>query len=139
MNNLFSELLQGNNNPTHGEWTFVSSTHQRYENSYPVMGLQEGHTRIIKIEKNISGQQGYSVTILNSKPNPFSGLISMATKPMIIMNREDNIIELIGYGNDKLSGVPFSHYGLSLYYKNNTTYKVILHMHDRSVDIEYLP
>lgn len=137
--NILQNLLEGNNNPQSIEgWTFESYTHQRYENKIPVMGLQEGHGRIIKVEKNISGEKGYSVTILNVIPNPFTGDKSMATKPMIIVSREVDKVVLQGYGNDRLSGLPFSNYGLSIYLKEAVPYKVILHMHERGIDIEYL-
>jgi len=160
MNNLLLDLISRNNNPSKGEWIFVSNTHQRYENNEPVMGLQKGHTRNIKIEKNISGNEGYSVTILNPNPNSFTGSITMTTKPMKIIENKlslssimnfgfgfegtsDNYlkdeIELKGFGNDRLSGSPFSDYGLTIYLKEGKPNKIALHMNDRNVDIEYLP
>ena len=137
---ILEELLNGNNDPQpKEEWIFESYTHQRYESEVPVMGLQEGLGRIIRVEKNISGGKGYSVTIFNSIPNPFTGDKSMTTKPMIIISKEIDKIELLGYGNDRLSGMPFSNYGLSIYLKEETPYKVSLHRHERKISIEYLP
>ena len=156
MDNLLLDLVSRNNNPSKGEWIFVSNAHQRYEGGEPVMELQKGHTRHIKIEKNISGGEGYSVTILNPNPNPFTGSITMSTKPMKIVANKltmasimgfmfgksdeflDDEIELKGYGYDRLSGSPFSDYGLTICLENDKPNKVILHMHDRNIDIEYL-
>jgi len=138
-NSLLLDLISGKNNPSNGEWVFASNAHQRYQNGKAVMGLQKGHTRNIKIEKNISGNEGYSITILNPNPNPFSGSITMATKPMKIISKQMEIIELRGYGNDRLSGAPFSDYGLTVYLEKGEPNRIILHMHDRNIDIEYLP
>jgi len=45
---------------------------------------------------------------------------------------------LRGYGQDAM-GASFADYGLTINLKNGQLYNCVLHMHDRGVDIEYLP
>ncbi len=53
-----------------------------------------------------------------------------------IISQSSSKIELRGFGNDPL-GVPFSGYGITLHLKNGEVERVVLHMFDRNVDIEY--
>lgn len=131
------QLLLGNNNPEMGYYIFCSNKHQRYQNGIAAMGLQVGHVRNIKIEKNISDCIGYSVTILNPNPNPLTGSVTMATKQMTIIKHTSNNVVLRGYGNDMM-GSSFADYGITIHHSNDEIEKVVLHMHDRNINIEYL-
>ena len=120
----------------------MSSDHIRYENGIRVAGPFGSAKRVITVEPNISG--GYLVTIYNNDGvHPlWRDNIQMAPKPMIITNKLGNIIELrgddsvkgnLGYPDDYLKN-----YGITIFYLNENIEKIILHMFDRSVDIEYL-
>lgn len=131
--------------------TFVSNSHQRYENGIPVKGLQESK-RSVKIEENINGCEGYNIkggdgyiaTIFNLEGNhPMWGNnVQMTPKPMRIISKTSDKIILRGYPVQAMS--PFgwidfngADYGMSVFYKNGEVDKCVLHMHDRRVDIEY--
>lgn len=131
--------------------TFVSNSHQRYENGIPVKGIQESR-RSIKIEKNVTGCEGYKieggdgyiVTIFNLEGNhPMWGNnVQMTPKPMRIIAKTTDKIVLRGYPVQAMS--PFGcidfhgqDYGISIFYKWGEVEKCVLHMHDRNIDIEY--
>lgn len=125
---------------------FVSKSHQRYENGTPVRGLQAGCKRAVKIENNIDGEDGYSVTIYNLDGNhPLWGNnVQMSPKPMKIIQQSDDKIVLRGFGYDKRAlamgagnDASFANYGLSIYLKYGDILKCTLHMHDRNINIEY--
>jgi len=126
-------------------FTFKSNQHQRFENTFPVMA-EQNCMRSISVEKNISGCDGYilrngdgyivrSMNLDLNKPQ-------MAPKPMRLIEHSSEKDELRGYiVNAK---TPFgyqefdlSDYGLTIYYISGKVSKVILHMFDRNVDIEY--
>lgn len=126
-------------------FTFKSTCHQRYENGTPKMGLQKC-LRTVTVEKNTNGCRGYKlepgigyiVKIFNDdlgKPN-------MSDKPMSVVSKADNNIELRGfpilaqspYGWQE---VDYRDYGLTVYYKAGRVEKCVLHMFDRNIDIEY--
>lgn len=139
MNNFLECLLEGNNNPCSGNIEITFNYHQRYENKEAVMG-EQNFERVLKIEKNISGNIGYTVSITPS----------MSPKPMKIISVNSNKIEMQGYGFDKnalLLGVPldvasFECYSLTLnLLKSGIIDKAIndcvLHLLDRNIDIKY--
>lgn len=139
------EMLKGSNNPPMGELKFSSNTHQRYEKSNPVKGEQRNCHRDIIITRNISGNIGYSVKIMNADaPNSFFG-VTMSTKPMKVVESSNGIVHMRGYGYDNNAvamGISpreasFEDYGLSIYHNGNEIVKCVLHMFDRNVDIEY--
>lgn len=124
---------------------FLSNNHIRYENGKPFIsqntdakGNNMNANRGIQIEPNISGGEGFTVTVFNMEGNhPIWGNnVQMAPKPMRITKKEENKIVLRGYGTD-LFGTAFSDYGLTIHHNGNSIEKIILHMHDRNVDIEY--
>lgn len=123
---------------------FESSDHIRYENGQHKSGPHGGARRAIKVEPHIEGRTGYSVTTYNLDGiHPVWGSnIQMAPKQMKVISREQNKTILRGYGADpRAMGDPageFSNYGISIFHQNNEIEKIILHMHDRKVDIEYL-
>lgn len=138
MNNFLKCLLEGNNNPCSGNIEITFNYHQRYENKEAVMS-EQNIERVLKIEKNISGNIGYTVSITPS----------MSQKPMKIISVSSNKIEMQGYGFDKnalLLGIPFdvasfNCYSLTLNLVNDDTDKSIndcvLHLLDRNIDIKY--
>ena len=145
MVNILESLIKGTNSPIQGELVFRSNVHQRYENGEPVRGEQVGCHRDVKIEKNISGHEGYSVTIYNADaPNSFFG-VTMGTKPMKIVDVSTDKVELEGFGYDMNAltmGVPrsdasFANYAMTVYFKGHNISHCTLHMLDRNVDIDY--
>lgn len=118
---------------------FKSSDHLRYENGKHVSGPHGGASRAIKVEQNISGGQGYTVTIYNldgSHP-VWDHNVQMAPKQMKIIQQSSEKIVLRGYGCDMM-GSSFADFGLTIHVKNGSVEKCILHMYDRNIDIEYL-
>lgn len=136
---LISYLITGNNNPPEGQLYFDSTDHIRFQNGADISGHNYGCNRQIKIEKNISGNVGYTVTIYNLDSNHpvWGNNIQMAPKQMKIINISNEIITLRGYGHDNL-GADFSDYGIDLLINNNTIERVQLNMFDRNISIIYL-
>lgn len=117
-------------------FVFHSSDHLRYQNGEHVSGPHGGAPRAIKVESNIEGNDGYSVSMFNTDGG--GATLQMVPKQMKLQRIENNIVQLIGYGRDAY-GASFSDYGLTIYYSEETIDKCILHMYDRGVDVEYLP
>lgn len=118
---------------------FESSDHLRYENKIHVSGPHGGAKRIIKVEKNISGLSGYTVTLFNGDGDHpiWQNNVQMAPKAMKVIEATNEKIVLRGFGHD-IMGSSFSDYGMTIILSNNIVEKCFLHMHDRNVDIEYL-
>ena len=145
MSEFFESIINGNNFPCEGRLIFHSNTHQRYEQGVPVRGEQIGCDRDVVIEKNISGLQGYTVSVENPHArNSFFGT-PMSAKPMKIILLKENSVILRGSGYDRNAvamGVPlevasFADYGLTIYHNGKSIEKCVVHMYDRNVDIEY--
>lgn len=137
---------------------FSSVDHIRYENGIQVSGPHGGAPRLIKVEPNIKGGRGYTVTIYNTDGQK---TIQMAPKQMEIIDQNDNQVILRGFGNDQF-GNTFSDYGLTINYKKNNSNpsiirfqgvfkglyeqfnnskiieNCILHLIDRDVEVKYL-
>lgn len=117
------------------EFVFNSSDHIRYENGIKVSGPHGGAPRAIKVEPNINGGEGSTVTLYNTDGGQAN--VQMAPKQMKIKQADENKTELIGFGSDSM-GFSFTDYGLTVFHSNGKITKCILHMFDRNVDIEYL-
>lgn len=117
------------------DFVFHSSDHLRYQNGVHVSGPHGGAPRAVKVEANISGQEGYTVTILNTDDNQV--VVQMAPKQMKLLKQDINKIHLKGYGCDRM-GASFADYGITIFHVDGKIEKCILHMYDRNVDIEYL-
>ena len=117
------------------EFVFHSSDHLRYENGRHVSGPHGGAPRAIKVEPNISGNEGYTVTMFNTDGG--QAVVQMAPKQMKLVRADSNKLELKGYGYDQM-GSSFADYGLTVFLDGQRIEKCILHMYDRGVDIEYL-
>lgn len=120
-------------------FVFKSYDHLRYEFGRHVSGPHGGANRAIKVEPNINGGDGYTVTLYNLDGNHpiWQNNIQMAPKQMKITEQSTNKIVLRGFGEDMMGGA-FSDYGLTIHYVNDLIEKCVLHMHDRNIDIEYL-
>ena len=138
-NEFFEALLNGNNNPPEGSLTFDSTDHVRFQNGVDVSGHNVGCNRRITIEKNINGGMGYTVTMFNLDGlHPlWQNNVQMAPKQMRIINVQDNVVQLRGYGFDMMGG-SFADYGISLLLENDVIYRVQLDMYDRNISIVYL-
>lgn len=117
------------------EFVFHSSDHLRYENGRHVSGPHGGAPRAVKVEANITGNDGYTVTMFNTDGG--QAIVQMAPKQMKLVGTDNEKIQLKGYGFDSM-GVSFADYGLTIFSSNGNIEKCILHMYDRNVDIEYL-
>ena len=145
---IIQALLSGNNQPPVGEVIFDSSDHIRFQNGQNVSGPNYGCNRRLVIEKNIQGDEGYTVTIYNMDGiHPlWQNNVQMAPKRMKIVNVDDSIVELRGYGYDENAlamGVPidaaaFSNYGILIEIKNGEIARAQLNMYDRNVSLLYL-
>lgn len=116
-------------------FVFHSSDHLRYENGKHTSGPHGGAPRAIKVQPNINGDQGYTVTMFNTDGGQAN--IQIAPKQMMLVESDNQKIQLKGYGKDEF-GAAFSDYGLTIHHNDGIIEKCILHMHDRNVDIEYL-
>ena len=147
MDKFLNCLLQGSNNPCEGKVVFDSSDHIRYQNGVDVSGHNYGCKRRVSVEKNIEGNEGYTVTIYNlDGVHPLWGNnVQMAPKSMKVVGVVGNQVELRGYGYDMkavLMGVPmeaasFSDYGITLTFEANRITSARLNMYDRDVCIVY--
>lgn len=120
-------------------FVFNSSDHLRYENGKHVSGPHGGASRAVKVEPNISGGEGYTVTVYNLDGNHpvWNNNIQIAPKHMKIIQQNKDFVVLRGFGEDAL-GYSFDNYGLTIHFKDEDVEKCILHLYDRGVDFEYL-
>lgn len=136
---FFESIITGNYNPPSGSLIFTSSDHIRFQNGVDVSGHNHGANRRFIIERNIDGNDGYSVTMYNLDGNhPFwQNNIQMATKQMRIESVSDNIIQMRGYGVNQL-GASFADYGIVLLIEEKTIKRIQLNLYDRNISIVYL-
>jgi hypothetical protein len=122
------------------DFVFASSDHIRYENGQHVAGPHGGAGRAIKVEPNRNEPGSVLVTMYNLDGNHpvWQNNVQMAPKKMKAIEETTEKLVLRGYGHDMM-GSPFSDYGLTIKKADGKLDKCILHMHDRHVDIEYLP
>lgn len=134
------------------DFLFKSSDHLRYENGKHVSGPHGGARRAVKVEPNINGGEGYTVTVYNLDGNHpvWQNNVQMAPKQMKLVDIErpfqSNLMRMVqgdkktiilrGYGHDAM-GATFADYGLTINMKDAEVEKCTLHMYDRGVDIEY--
>jgi len=118
------------------DFVFKSSDHLRYENGKHLSGPHGGAPRAVKVEANITGNEGYTVTMFNLDGGQV--VVQMAPKQMKLIGVDNEKIQLKGYGRDPM-GASFADYGLTIYHDDGSIENCTLHMFDRNVDIEYLP
>lgn len=136
---MLKNLLDGNNFPSEGSIYFDSSDHIRFQNGQNISGHNFGCNRRIVVEKNIHGEEGYTVTMYNlDGVHPlWQNNVQMAPKRMRIVNVDSNIVQLRGYGFDMM-GASFADYGISLLIENDVISRAQLDMYDRNISIVYL-
>lgn len=139
MKDMIKDLLDGNNFPSEGSIYFDSSDHIRFQNGQNISGHNLGCNRRIVVEKNIHGEEGYTVTMYNlDGVHPlWQNNVQMAPKRMRIVNVDSNIVQLRGYGFDMM-GASFADYGVSLLIENDVISRAQLDMFDRNISIVYL-
>lgn len=145
---MITHLLSSNNNPPEGKISFISSDHVRFANGKDVSGHNLGCHREVVIEKNISGDEGYSVTIYNLDGiHPlWRDNVQMSTKRMKIVHAQDGIVEMRGYGYDERAlmmgaskeDASFENYGICLLIEGTDISRVQLNIYDRNISIVYL-
>ncbi len=137
---FFKYIIEADNNPQEGFVSFDSSDHIRFQNGKAVSGHNYGCHRRFIIEKNIEGNEGYTVTLYNlDGVHPlWRNNIQMAPKQMKIVNVNGNVFQFRGYGYDQL-GTAFSDYGIDIMVDDNKIYRIQLNMFDRKINIVYLP
>ena len=145
---LLKYILAGNNNPPQGSICFESSDHIRFQNGQNVSGHNYGCNRRFVVEKNIQGDEGYTVSIYNMDGlHPlWQNNVQMAPKRMKIVNVDGNIVDLRGYGYDEnalamgapLETASFENYGVVLMIEDGKIVRAQLNMFDRNVSIVYL-
>ena len=120
-------------------FVFESSDHLRFENGILTSGPHGGARRAVKVENNIEGGEGYSVSMYNLDGNHpiWQNNIQMTHKPMKIIKSDLDKVSLRGFGVDNFGG-QYSDYGLTICYENDIVIGCTLHMFDRNIEIEYL-
>lgn len=136
---FIQDLLAGCPSPQEGQYSYKSNDHIRYQDGEDVSGHNYDCHRTILFQKNISGHNGYTVTIINDDGfHPLWGNnIQMAPKQMIPVTVNENIVVLRGFGHDEMGG-EFSNYAVSIYHDGFHITKCVLHILNRDVEIEYL-
>lgn len=139
MHSLVKSLLTKDNSPGGGQLTFNSSDHIRYQNDIDISGHNYNCNRRIVIQKNISGNLGYTVSIYNLDGiHPvWHDNLQMAPKQMKIISVDENTVHLRGYGYDPI-GASFADYGISFLIENGEITRAQLNMFDRGISLLYL-
>ena len=141
-------MIRGDNWPQSGSVSFDSSDHIRYQNGKDVSGHNYGCNRRLVIEKNIHGNEGYTVTIYNLDGNHplWQDNIQMSPKRMRIVAVQGNLVELRGYGYDEtalalgapMSAATFEDYGVIIMIDSGVITRAQLNLFDRNINIVYL-
>ncbi len=147
-NSFIDYLIRGDNWPQSGSVSFDSSDHIRYQNGKDVSGHNYGCNRRLVIEKNIHGNEGYTVTIYNLDGNHplWQDNIQMSPKRMRIVAVQGNLVELRGYGYDEtalalgapMSAATFEDYGVIIMIDSGVITRAQLNLFDRNINILYL-
>ena len=141
-------IIEGNNYPPQGTVVFDSCDHIRFQNGQDVSGHNYGCNRRLVIEKNIQGDEGYTVTMYNLDGiHPlWKNNIQMAPKRMKIIDVKENIVEFRGFGYDEnalamgapLQDASFENYGIVIMIEDAAIVRAQLNMYDRNISIVYL-
>lgn len=139
MNDFFSAVLNCSNQPPVGSKVFESSDHIRFQDDKAVSDHHPNFHRRFVIEKNISNDDGYTVTLFNlDGVHPIWGNnVQMSPKKMRIVSKRNNVIEFRGYGDDDF-GNSFEDYGISVKIVGEEIDSIKLNMFDRGINIIYL-
>ena len=120
------------------DFKFISDDHTRHENEQAVKADNKGCMRGIRVQRNISSNKGYTVTIYNLDGNHslWGNNIQMSPKQMEITSNSNAGIEFRGFGKDVM-GNNFSDYGIIIHLLNDLPTKITLKMYDRKIYIVY--
>lgn len=118
------------------DFKFISDDHTRFENGRSTNANNKGAWRGIRIKSSDNITFFVSIYNMNENHPIWGNNIQMAEKKMKLIEENNNIIILRGFGIDS-TGASFADYGLTLHKSNKTIHKITLHMHDRKVDIVY--
>ena len=149
MVNTFLKAIQsGNNCPPDGKCIFDSSDHVRFQNGIDVSGHNLNCHRRFVFEKNIQGEEGYTITLYNLDGiHPlWQDNIQMSPKQMKIVATRDNLVEFRGFGYDEnalalgvsYKDASFDCYGVILLFEGDNISRIQLNMYDRNTSIVYL-
>ena len=148
MDKFLKSILAGCNNPPEGAVVFDSSDHIRFQNGQNVSGHNYGCNRRLVIEKNIQGDEGYTVTMYNLDGiHPlWKNNVQMAPKRMKILSVKGDIVEFRGFGYDEnalamgapLQDASFENYGIVIMIEDAAIVRAQLNMYDRNISIVYL-
>lgn len=135
---FINDLLTGCPFPGEGQCVFISNDHIRFQNGVDVSGHNYGCNRTLIFQKNISGKDGYTVSIkIDDACHPLWGdNYAMAPKQMKPIFVNNKIVKLQGFGCD-IRGASFSDYAMSIHHNGSEILKCTLHMINRGVEIEY--
>ncbi len=115
---------------------FISTRNRRIEDGKSVENPDSNNKKAVKIEPDLNGKPGYSVTIFKLDGFlPFWGnKVEVAPISMKVAAVEVNktIMKKLTINGER------SDYGLSLYHPNEEIEKIILHLYDQKTKIEYL-
>ncbi|HEK21026.1 hypothetical protein DIU31_027320 [Mucilaginibacter rubeus] len=120
---------------------FCSSSYRRYQNKQIVIGPQSDssgcHTKntVIRVKTNMPTNPGYSVFIEKSDEHT-TGDTSVMPIPMSIVHANKYITVLKGFGVHP-NGSRYLDYGLTVRWTDQRIEKIIFHLHDRDVNIEF--
>ena len=120
------------------DFQFVSDDHTRYENEQAVKADNKGCMRGIRVQKNVAGGKGYTVTVYNLDKgiSIWADNIQMSPKQMEITHNSNAGIKLRGFGKDSM-GNDFSDYGITIHLLNEVPSKITLNLYDRNIYIVY--
>lgn len=120
---------------------FFSSSYRRYQDKQIVIspetdssGLITENT-VIRVKTNMPRNPGYSVFVKKSEEN-ITGETSVMPIPMSIVHANKYINVFKGFGGHP-SGGRYSDYGLTVRRTDQGIEKIIFHLHDRDVNIEF--
>lgn len=118
---------------------FFSLNHHRYQNGKYIPADNQGVGRLITINDNQQQPNTYLIAIYmtEGEHSLWRNNIVMAPKVMKVNSASNEKIELKGYGTDQM-GHSFTDYGMTIFHENSIAYKIILHMFDRNIDIQYV-
>jgi len=94
----------------------------------------------IKIEPNIEGKKGFTLTTfrLNGFIGWWGNKVELAPKHMQVVELNPEKSLLKGYEDISWAEKKHSNYSVSIYHPNNKIEKIILHIHHKKIEIEYL-
>ncbi|CAL65931.1 TerB family tellurite resistance protein [Christiangramia forsetii] len=119
---------------------FKSSRHYIHSKDQNISESYSGEKRAIKIEPNIEGKKGYSVTsfFINGMSFLWGKKVEMSPKQMEVVQISNNKVLLRGYDDLNIKGEKHSNYSISIFHNHTEVEKIIIHHHNENIDVEYL-